>query len=47
MEKYPRATFAVLDLAGHILQIEQESLFNALVNEWLDRVEYYISNKKT
>jgi pimeloyl-ACP methyl ester carboxylesterase len=36
---YPRATFAVLDRAAHMLQIEQEGLFNALVNEWLDRVE--------
>lgn len=39
IEKYPRGTFAVLDRAGHNLQIEQETLFNALVNEWLDRVE--------
>ena len=38
-ENYPRSTFAVLDRAGHNLQIEQETLFNALVNEWLDRVE--------
>jgi pimeloyl-ACP methyl ester carboxylesterase len=43
IEKYPRATFAVLDKAGHIAQIEQEELFNSLVNEWLDRVEYHIS----
>jgi pimeloyl-ACP methyl ester carboxylesterase len=35
---YPRATFAVLDVAGHNLQIEQPVLFDALVNEWLDRV---------
>jgi len=39
LESYPRGTFAVLDRAGHNLQIEQETLFNALVNEWLDRVE--------
>ena len=39
LEDYPRGTFAVLDRAGHNLQIEQETLFNALVNEWLDRVE--------
>lgn len=39
LEKYPRATFAVLDRAGHNLQIEQTHLFNALVKEWLDRVE--------
>jgi pimeloyl-ACP methyl ester carboxylesterase len=35
---YPRATFAVLDVAGHNLQIEQPRLFDALVLEWLERV---------
>ena len=39
LENYPRGTFVVLDRAGHGLQIEQEGLFRALVNEWLDRVE--------
>jgi pimeloyl-ACP methyl ester carboxylesterase len=39
LENYPRATFAVLDRAGHAVQLEQGDLFNALVNEWLDRVE--------
>ncbi len=39
LEQYPRATFAVLDKAGHNLQIEQADLFTALVSEWLDRVE--------
>ncbi len=39
LEDYPRATFAVLDRAGHGLHIEQEALFYALVGEWLDRVE--------
>lgn len=39
LEKYPRATFAVLDRAGHNLQIEQAELFNNLVNEWLDRIK--------
>jgi pimeloyl-ACP methyl ester carboxylesterase len=38
---YPRATFVVLDRAGHALGVEQEGLFHALVNEWLDRVEEY------
>ncbi len=38
MENYPRATFAVLDKAGHNLQNEQEGLFQALVREWLERV---------
>jgi pimeloyl-ACP methyl ester carboxylesterase len=36
---YPRASFAVLDIAGHNLQIEQPHLFNTLMLEWLDRVE--------
>jgi pimeloyl-ACP methyl ester carboxylesterase len=36
---YPRATYAILDRAGHNLQIEQASLFDTLVGEWLDRVE--------
>jgi pimeloyl-ACP methyl ester carboxylesterase len=39
LDNYPRATFAVLDKAGHNLQIEQPELFNALVNEWLSRVK--------
>jgi pimeloyl-ACP methyl ester carboxylesterase len=39
LENYPRATLAVLDRAGHNLQIEQERLFNTLVDEWLNRVE--------
>lgn len=38
LDNYPRATFAVLDKAGHNLQIEQEELFNSLINEWLERV---------
>ena len=38
LENYPRASFAVLDRAGHNLQIEQPQLFNALMSEWLDRV---------
>lgn len=39
LEHYPRATFAVLDRAGHNLQIEQPDLLDALMEEWLDRVE--------
>lgn len=40
-DNYPRGTFAVLDRAGHNLQLEQVELFNTLVNEWLDRVVEY------
>lgn len=38
IENYPRATFAVLDMAGHNVQIEQAALFSALVKEWLERL---------
>ncbi len=38
LEQYPRATFAVLDKSGHGLQMEQVSLFEALVTNWLNRV---------
>ncbi|NLT54471.1 MAG: alpha/beta hydrolase [Actinomycetales bacterium] len=41
LESYPRASFVVLDRAGHNLQIEQDVLFDGLVREWLDRVEAY------
>ncbi len=44
LDNYPRATFAVLDRAGHALTTEQKSLFQALTSEWLDRVEEYISS---
>lgn len=39
LERYPRATFAVLDRAGHALPHEQGELLAALVREWLRRVE--------
>jgi pimeloyl-ACP methyl ester carboxylesterase len=39
LERYPRATLAVLDRAGHNLQIEQEAQFNMLVKDWLTRLE--------
>ena len=35
---YPRATFAVLDIAGHNLQLEQPELFGALIRDWLQRL---------
>ena len=39
LDNYPRATFAVLDRAGHFVNIEQHVLCQALMREWLDRVE--------
>lgn len=37
-ENFPRATFAMLDRAGHGLAIEQAGLLTVLAQEWLDRV---------
>jgi pimeloyl-ACP methyl ester carboxylesterase len=39
LDNFSRGTFVVLDRAGHGLMIEQPRIFNALVNEWIDRVE--------
>jgi pimeloyl-ACP methyl ester carboxylesterase len=39
IEWYPRATLAVIDRAGHGIRTEQQTLFRALTNEWLDRIE--------
>lgn len=38
LEKYPRASYVVLDRAGHPLE-ESTKLVYVLINEWLDRVE--------
>ncbi|MCM3718130.1 alpha/beta fold hydrolase [Fictibacillus phosphorivorans] len=38
LDKYPRATFSVLDAAGHNLHIEQRNLLKVHINEWLDGV---------
>lgn len=38
LENFPRATYVVLDRAGHALE-EKEDLVRVLINEWLDRVE--------
>ena len=40
MENYPRATFAVLDYAGHAIGFgERDTIFMALVNDGIDRLE--------
>jgi len=41
---YPRATFAVLDRAGHGLPHEQPGLLDALMAEWLERVHGHRSD---
>lgn len=47
LDKYPHATFAVLDIAGHNLQIERPGLFEALVHDWLDRLESSVSKEES
>jgi pimeloyl-ACP methyl ester carboxylesterase len=47
LEDYPRATFAVLDMAGHNLQIEQADVFNSLVQDWLHRLQMGIELEGT
>lgn len=42
LDNYPRATFAVLDRAGHFVPFEQDALCYVLMSEWLDRVEGWI-----
>jgi len=37
--RWPRCTFVVLDSAGHLLPLEQPALTDALIRDWLDRVE--------
>lgn len=40
LDEFPRATYAVLDMAGHHLgRIERPALFRALVGDWLERME--------
>lgn len=38
MHRFPRATLAVLDTAGHALAWERPDVFHALVRDWLERM---------
>ena len=40
-ERFTRATFSVIDCAGHMLQAEREPLFRQLTEDWIERVERY------
>lgn len=46
LEQFPRATFAVLDGAGHLMWGEQLAVCSTLVGEWLDRVEGWQQTSK-
>lgn len=37
IENFTRATFTIMDAAGHNLQIERPKLFNIHLEDWLDR----------
>ena len=45
VEIFPRATFAIVDMAGHSLSWEQEDLFNCLASDWIQRVEGFVGVK--
>jgi pimeloyl-ACP methyl ester carboxylesterase len=39
LETFPRATHAILDRTGHSVPSNQPRVFDALMSDWLDRVE--------
>ena len=40
IEEFPRATYAVIDMAGHhVGRIERSAVFQALVGDWLERMQ--------
>jgi pimeloyl-ACP methyl ester carboxylesterase len=39
MTQYPRATVAVLDRASHVLPVGDRRLFDALIQDWLHRMD--------
>jgi pimeloyl-ACP methyl ester carboxylesterase len=39
MTQFPRATVAILDRAGHLMPTGDRTLFDALIQDWLDRME--------
>lgn len=43
LELYPRSTFAVLDRGTHGLPIDETGVFEALVRDWITRVEEWRS----
>jgi len=45
LELYPRATFAVLDRETHSLPVDDRTVFEALVSNWLCRVREWQENR--
>jgi pimeloyl-ACP methyl ester carboxylesterase len=46
VDRFPRATFAALDCAGHVLHIDNEPLFQLLVKDWIWRIRLPNPRKK-
>lgn len=38
LQHYPRASFAVLDGAGHLGQLDRPEIVNAMISEWVERM---------
>jgi pimeloyl-ACP methyl ester carboxylesterase len=47
IDLYPRGSVIILDRASHALEVEQYALFNALMSEWLDRVEEWMKAERS
>ena len=45
LDRYPNATYAALDWAGHSLPNERKELYYALVSDWLERVEAHVATR--
>ncbi|HPG58194.1 MAG TPA: alpha/beta hydrolase, partial [Candidatus Wallbacteria bacterium] len=41
LKNFTRASYSVIERAGHYLQIERPALFGSLVSDWLERFEIY------
>ncbi|MDQ1206238.1 alpha/beta fold hydrolase [Microbacterium sp. SORGH_AS_0862] len=43
-DHYPRGTYAVLDLAGHNVHLEQPQITTALIRDWLRRMDTHVAS---
>lgn len=39
VKNFPRASYSIIDCAGHNIQLERVRIFEELVNEWLERTK--------
>ena len=38
LENYPHASYAILDSAGHTAHLDQSTLVDSLIQNWLERI---------